>query len=228
MGRIAIIDSANMSLEISGDNIAWLRVANVGSIGVSGGEAPQTEVRSTDGVAQRTGDPGPPNMTVELPSFLPHMAFGTLLKNRQNSNDDLFIRLTMADKIIFDSGDTSTFTVAIASNGVVTFAGATKPKTSAGSRLIAPGHIIDISGQDSKYVIDSITDIGVVTVNPAPADAISASDTYDILAPSLRNGPVIGKVRSGPANNFTVSADGVLSGTVEFGLNNPLPGWEIV
>ena len=228
MGRIAIIDSANMSLEISADGSTWLRVANVGSVGVSGGEAPQTEVRTTDGVAQRTGDPGVPNMTVELPSYLPHMAFGVLLKGHQDNGEDIFVRLTMANKLVFDSGATAGDTVAIAATGIVSFAGNKVPETSPGSRLIAPGHIIKIDSNANNFIIDSISDAGVVMVNPAPTQAVAAATTYDILAPSLRNGPVIGKVRSGPSNNFTVSADGVLAGTVEFGLNNPLPGWEIV
>ena len=220
MGReVAVFPSTGTTVEFSDDGLTTTKeLLNTGEITGSGGDAPATPIVTNKGVAQVIGHTRPANLSIELPSLVPHLAVLQSLRGHQRDRKPLHWRIRTAAQEIFPAG---TATAAIATNGLVTLAGTPLPDADASD--YAPGYVLRIGGGD--HTIQSVDDDGLITVtqldNPVTAAAFS------IRAPELRLGWFVGTVMSGPANIFNLPVDGALSGSVGIALRGIFPDWEI-
>lgn len=223
--RPPVFPSIGATLEYSSDGGAtWVTVPNIGEVDVSGGEAPEADIVTFAGVSKVAGHTRAPSMTVELPALAVTTSAVKGLRTHQISGAVLRWRLTTKEDILFTSPDSGP-TVAIATDGVATFAGTGAPIFS-GDSVYSEGYILELMG-GTQYVLDKITDAGVVTVAPAPASAVPAEDQFTLRVPSLRS-LFEGSVRSGPANVFGLAAENALSGSLGISLRGRLPDWVIV
>ena len=202
------------------DGSTWIQVPGINSYTESGGEAPERDIVTFDGVAKRSGHPRVPSIELNATYSPAHAAWkeirtasikGTLLDFRLTTKEETMKSIT---------GPANT--VAIALTGVVTFAGAIKPDV----KLLGPGMVIKVGS--SKYVIDSISDAAtpVVTVKPAPSTAVPATSAYSIVLPSMRRGPFDARVRL--AGNVSLESEGDMTTTVTLAPRAQLSEWSIV
>ena len=219
MSFAAVHGSEFSSVEYSSDQgSTWLKIPGIQSYSESGGEAPERDVVGFDGVAKRSGHLRIP--TIEMSAvYSPVHAAWAALRDVALKGALLQFRLT-TKKDDVDSQTGSTNTAAIATTGVVTFAG-NEPEIEAAG--VAPGQVLVV---DSKnYVIDSISAAGVITVKPAPDSAIAAKENWKIILPSVRR-TFAATVRL--ADRASLESEGDMTTTLTLAPRAQLPAWEIV
>lgn len=151
----------------------------------SGGERSVSEEQTFSGPATTAEAPGKPSIQIDG-LYAPHVNGWKVLSQAFNDGTNVRIRLKTEELEVFSTsaqGDTA----AIATTGVVTFAG-NKPDFS--SDEYGTGHALKIGTK--YYVIQSIVkgsgaNSYTVTVD-APATAVTAAN-YSIVVPSLIRGP---------------------------------------
>ena len=210
-------------LEYSSDSgSTWNKIPGIQGYTESGGEAPERDVVTFDGVGKKSGHPRVPSIEVSAAYSPAHTAWKAI---RQASIKGTLLQFRFTTKkqepSFTASGNANT--VAIATTGVVTFAGTQKPDFAAGE--IGLGMVIEV-GTDN-YIIDSISgDPIVVKVKPAPDSAVSATVSYKIVLPSLRRGPFGATVRL--AGNVSLESEGDMTTTLTLAPRAHLPEWSIV
>ena len=208
-------------LEYSSDSgLTWIKVPGINSYTESGGEAPERDIVTFDGVAKRSGHPRVPSIELNA-TYSPAHAAWKAMRAASIKGTLLDFQLTTKEETM-KSITGSANTVAIALTGVVTFAGAIKPAV----KLLGPGMVIKVGS--SKYVIDSISDAAtpVVMVKPAPSTAVAATATYSIVLPSMRRGPFDARVRL--AGNVSLESEGDMTTTLTLAPRVQLSEWSIV
>ena len=219
-GGVVITNSNDATLEFSSDGSTYVVLPYIGDISASGGEAPESDVVTFQGVGKITGHLRVPSISIAIPSYVPNLAAWTDLQDAAQDGDAVNWRITTKEDPFYTASG-ATNTAAIAITGVVTFVGNTPDFTAPDYDA---GLVIEVGS--NKYTIDSITSAGVVTVKPAPSTAVAATQSWEILNPSRRLGPFIATIRS--VGNFDLPAEGALSTTLELTPRAALSGWTIV
>ena len=222
MPGMTLVRAENTILEYSKDGADYFAFPYVGDISVSGGEAPETDIISFRRVGKLAGKVRVPSFTIAIPSYTPQLQAFKDIREAIDDGDVLNWRLTTKKDTILTNAATSD-TVAIATTGIVTFAGTTPDFA---GTLFGEGMVIKVGG--ANYVLDSISEATppVVMVRPAPSSAVTASQPYMIDTPSLRLGPFTAKVRSPLA--FDLPAEGNMTSSIDLTPEAQLPDWTIV
>ena len=222
MPGMTLVRAENTNLEYSKAGGTFFPLPYVGDISVSGGEAPETDIISFRRSGKLAGKVRVPSFTMAIPSFTPQLQAFKDIRESIDDGGTLSWRLTTRKDTIFTNAATAD-TVAIATTGVVTFAG-TAPDFS--GSLFGEGMVIKVGG--ANYVIDSISDADppVVMVRPVPAAAVGAAQPFMIDTPSLRLGPFTAKVRS--PLGFVLPAEGNMTSSIDLTPEAQLPDWTIV
>ena len=222
MPGMTLVRAENTDLEYSKDGATYFPLPYVGDISVSGGEAPETDIISFRRAGKLAGKVRVPSFSAAIPSYTPQLQAFKDIKKAIDDGDSLTWRLTTKKDTIFTNADTGD-TVAIATTGIVTYAG-TAPDFS--GSLFGEGMVIKVGG--ANYVIDSISDDTppVVMVRPAPSAAVAAAQPFMIDTPSLRLGPFTAKVRS--PLGFDLPAEGNMTSSIDLTPEAQLPDWTIV
>ena len=221
---LTIVDSDNSVLEFSVDGKAtWKEVPFVGSVEASGGETPSSEVVTFKRVGKVTGKDRLPSFTFSVPSFVPqHSSWKTL---RENRAERIWMRIRTKEQLVATS--TAGNTAAIADTGVVSL----DPLV-----IDTPGHSIDwrtelygiglgIKIGTSIYIVDTISDVGVLTVSPVPSAAIAAM-IYTVVVPSLGIGDgMFGRVTG--LDTFSLTGESNLTKSFGFEPAVALEDWKI-
>ena len=223
MALPAVISSEQALLEVSTDGSTFDEVPGVSSFSLSGGDPETRQTIMFRGTRQKAGAAQAPTVDVELASFLPHHAAMRTLQDRFKDGEKVRIRLTTLEDEIFAS--TAGSTCAIATTGVCTFVGTGNPDFTGDD--YGPGFVIEVGG--TKYVIDGITNAGVMTVDPAPASAVSAA-IYKIYIPSVRLGGSTGLLVGVGAPGANLASQADLGSTIQFFPDRPLAStdWSVV
>ena len=218
---VTAIGSEFATLEYSSDSGAtWHQLPGIQGYTESGGEAPERDVVTFAGVAKKSGHPRVPSIEVSAAYSPVHASWKAIRKASINGMLLQFRFTTKKDPQFTASGAANT--IAIADTGVVTFAGTMKPDVVGG--MIGLGQVIEV-GSDA-YVIDSIRGNPiVVTVKPAPETAVTATDSYKIVLPSLRR-RFSATVRL--AGNTALESEGDMTTTLTLAPRAQLPEWSIV
>ena len=223
MPGLTLITSESATLEYSGDGSTFHEVPFIGDISASGGEAPETDVVTFKRIGKLIGKLRVPSLSIAVPSYAPNHATWQAIVNAAKAQTPLSWRVTTKEEEFYEASGAGN-TVAIAITGIAAFAG-TKPDFT--SENYAEGMVIEAgAGKGNKYVIDTISSAGVVTVKPAPDPVVTAKTDYKIINPSLRLGPFVASVRS--AGNFELATEGNLTTTLELTPRAQLPNWVIV
>ena len=222
---LVIISAINSLLEISVDGGAtYKELPFAGDIEASGGEAPTSEVVTFKRVGTTVGHDRVPSLSVTVPSYIPHHSSWRDLATQNKAGNPVNVRITTTERLLAASGAGNT--AAIATTGVVTLS----PLVTA-----TPGHSIDwrsdlygvglgIKSGSAVYTVDTISAMGMLTVDPAPAAAVSAA-VYSAVGPSLRLGPILSRVVGLAA--FSMPAEGALNKTVTIQPLGQLPDWVV-
>ena len=221
----ALITAIDSLFEVSNDGADWAELPYVGDISVSGGEAPETDIVTLRAIGKIAGRTRPPTLSVQIPSLFPNHPAVKVVRLAQSGGDPIQIRLTTPERELFAAA--ADVMAAIAADGEVTFSGSgTKPNFKEGSPF-GVGYVIRIGSNSHTISTISESTDGTITVT-VDTRAVVAAAQFSIVAPSLRLGPIIGRVRSGPTNNFNLTTEGVLEGTLEVSLGAALGEWAIV
>ena len=185
-----LVRAENTILEYSKAGGTFSPFPYVGDISVSGGEAPETDIISFRRAGKLAGKVRVPSFSIAIPSYTPQLQAFKDIKEAIDDGDTLSWRLTTKKDTIFTNA-VANDTVAIATTGIVTYAG-TAPDFS--GSLFGEGMVIKVGG--ANYVIDSISDATppVVMVRPAPAAAslrmpyvVPVTDAHSRLASRVRS-----------------------------------------
>ncbi len=171
----------NARVELSADSGAtWQFIPGTASVTESGGESPTREQVTFTGVNQITGKARPPTVEFSIAGYAAAHAVHQLLKARKESGALTHFRYTFEEQEL-QAVTGAPNTVAIATTGVVTFAGDSPDFTEA---QFGPGVAIKVGSK--YYVVDTISSSGAVKVAPAPNAAVSATASYSIVVPGLQ------------------------------------------
>ena len=222
---LVIISSINSNLEFSTDGGAtWKELPFAGDIEASGGEAPTSEVATFKRVGTTVGHDRVPSLEVTVPSYIPHHSSWRGLAASGKAGDPVNVRITTRERQLATSGVGNT--AAIAATGTVTLS----PTV-----VATPGHSIDwrsdlygvglgIKLGAAVYTVDTISAMGVLTVDPVPGAAVAAA-VYSVVGPSLRLGPILARIVG--LAQFSMPAEGALNKSVTIQPLGQLPDWSV-
>ena len=222
---LTIIRGLNSELEFSSDGTEWAEIPFTGDIEASGGEPPTNEVVTFKRVGQVVGHDRLPSLTAQVPSYVPHHSSWRALAAANQAGNSLQFRIRTKEQELGNSG---TGTAAIATSGVVTLNPLVVPTNGNPhpidwrSELYGVGLGIKIGS--AVYTVDTISDDGVLKVDPAPGTAVAAA-AYKVVAPRLRMGPFL--ARTGGIAAFTLPAEGQLNKTLAINPLVQLPDWVV-
>ena len=219
MPAINVIPGLQGQLEYSIDGTTFSVIPGIENISLSGGEAPEADVVTFEGVAKVVGHPRVPTIQATVSAYNPQHSTWRAINLAGRNRAVLTWRFTSKEESFFTATGAGN-TVAIAVTGVVTFAG-DAPDFASGR--FAPGMTIAVGG--ASYVIDVITAAGAVTVKPVPVSAVAAAMGYKINNPALRLGPLIA---TGSVTGAEMSSEGQLTATLNLAPRAQLPDWAIV
>ena len=179
---LTIIRGLNSELEFSSDGTEWAEIPFTGDIEASGGEPPTNEVVTFKRVGQVVGHDRLPSLTAQVPSYVPHHSSWRALAAANQAGNSLQFRIRTKEQELGNSG---TGTAAIATSGVVTLNPLVVPTNGNPhpidwrSELYGVGLGIKIGS--AVYTVDTISDDGVLKVDPAPAahGAVPGADGRD-------------------------------------------------
>ena len=195
----------------------WALLPGMSEYSESGGDRPTEDVVTFDGVGKIAGQARTPTITANA-QYLPHLQGWKDVRSAYVDGTPLWIRITSKEDVLYE---TATGTVAIATTGIVTFAGTAQPITT--SDTYAVGNVI--KHNNKGYVIDTISKTGVFTVKPAPASAVAASANYKIVAPSIRR---TFRADVTLADRISVTPEGTMTTTINLSPRSQLPAPELV
>ena len=200
-----IVKASRAILELSTDGGAnFIQVPFFSSIELPSADAPETDIDTIDeGVAKIVGDAPLPVMAVTFSAFVPNLSAHAEIRKARLDAILLQWRVTTKKDLIFTASGASN-TIAIATTGIVTFAGDAPDFSSDIYRR--RGLVFEVG--TNQYTIDEIDSSDVVTAYPKPTSAVSATMGYKIANPSRRFGPFTANVAS--SENFSLAAGGAL------------------
>ena len=222
---LTIISALNSQIEFSNDGGAtWSEIPFTGDIEASGGEAPTNEVVTFRRVGSVVGHERIPGLTVQVPSYIPHHSSWRALAAANLAGSELQFRIRTIERERAQSGASNT--AAIATTGAVTL----NPLVTA-----SPAHSIDWRSElygiglgikivAKVYTVDTISAVGVLTVNPSPTAAVAAA-VYSVVQPRLRLGPFLARITT--LAPFNLPAEGQLNTTLGLQPVTRLPAWGI-
>lgn len=203
---------------------AWSFIPGVGDITLSGGEPPSNEVNTFQASFRTFGRSTPPSITMTLPGIsLSHKSYTDLVE-AQTGGSELQFRWGQPEVVLF--GPTASgITIAIATDGSITIAGAATSHPNLVSQSgVGPGTAIKVG--TAYYVIDTIPENGLLTgatLVENPSSAVSAS-VYSLVVPPVRQPSFSATVS---AVNVTRSAGNSASGSLTLGLVSTLAAEEV-
>ena len=179
---VNVLQTENTTVEYSLDSgTKWYKIPAAGEFSSSGGTPEITSGRTWDGAYQVVGGAGAGEADIVFPAWVAdHAAWDDLFTKFEGGNQAILYRVTTAqeDPVVSRAGAGNT--IAIATTGIVTFAG--DFEFLEGSEIdISPG--MTIKQGSNSYKIDKIDSAGgatAVTVRPAPALALAATVSYQI------------------------------------------------
>ena len=218
---LTIVSGLNSELEFSADGADWTEIPFTSDIEASGGEPPTAEVVTFKRVGQVTGHDRLPSLSVQVPSFVPHHSSWRALIEANRSGDPMNFRITTKERERESSG---TGTAAMAVSGAVTLNPLVTANHPVDWRTDRYGVGLGIKIGDTVYLVDSITDTGVLTVDPPPK-AVVAAAVYKVVTPGLRLGPFLATASG--LSSFSLPVEGALNKTLTINPVTQLPNWVI-
>ena len=222
---LTIVSAINSTLEFSTDGgTTWRELPFAGDIEASGGEAPTSEIATFKRVGTTVGHDRVPSLEVTVPSYIPNHSSWRNLVTEGKAGNPVNVRITTRERLLATSGMGNT--AAITAAGLVTLS----PTV-----IASPGHSIDwrsdlygvglgIKYPAAVYTVDTISAVGVLTVDPAPAAAVAAA-VYSAVGPSLRLGPILARIVG--LASFSMPAEGALNKSVTIQPLGQLPDWSV-
>ena len=213
---IALFGSENLTIELKlVTEPVWSTLVNAMSYVENTAENPSREVMNFSSISEKQlGASRIPDIVIGY-NPLPHHSVYMMLHRAWTQRLLLNVRVTTQEIPRFQAHN-SADTVAIATNGTVTFAGTAPPIES-----LAPGLVL-VVGSDS-YVIDTVvSNTNTVTVSPAPSSAVTAMMGYIVNTPSIvRNftGYLV------TLNQISFESESSGSSTMKFHPIHTLPDW---
>ena len=132
---------------------------------------------------QVTGNVSPPTIEFAIAAYVPLHDTNRVLRDALINNTVLEFRYRVPGQTLATISGAGN-TVGIAANtGVVTFAG--QAKVDFTGEAYGPGISIKPAGGNTRYIVDTISDAGAVTVKPAPDAAVAPVVGYEIEVPPI-------------------------------------------
>ena len=217
---LTIINGLNTVFEFLKGTI-WTEIPFTGDVAASGGEAPSSEVVTFRRVGSVVGHERVPSLTVQVPSYIPHHSTWRALSVAKKASTLVQFRLRTREEEIADS---DAETAAITTTGAVTL-----------NPLVTAGHVVDWRGEgygiglgmkigNNILTVDTISEAGMLTVDPAPSAAIAAA-SYKVVRPSLRLGPFLCRITT--LSSFNLPTEGQLGTTLGLQPVVQLPDWVV-
>ena len=224
---LVIINGLNSTLEFSIDGgITWDELPFAGDIEASGGDAPTNEIVTFRRVGVVTGHDRLPSLAVTIPSYIPHHSSWTNIGATTRAGNSIQWRIRTKPELIVQASGTGN-TCAIATTGVCTLAPALTASPPHSVRwdtdAFGRGHVIKIGA--NLYTVASISAVGIPTIGPAPASAVSAT-VYSVVLPQVELPSFSGK--AGGVDAFSLPAEGALNKTLTIQPDAALPAWRLV
>ena len=218
----ALIGGINTTLELY-NGTAWIEVPGVADVSASGGEAPETDIVTFEGVAKATGHARVPSFSVQVPLYNPLVAAFRYM--RDNAGSRISFRLTTEESVVQDFGST---TLAIVANtGVATLSINTAAGSFAGwekDDRVKIGMVIKPDSGSDRYTLESITSNTEAVVSGVSSNVSPAASTFELVIPALRDS-FVGTVRSG--SSYELPAEGGMNKTLSITPTGPLENWSI-
>ena len=204
-------------VEVSNDSgTTWVKIPGVNSYTETPSPAPERDVVAFEGVGKSIGHPRVPSVELSAIYSPMHKVWDTLRKALE-SRVLLRFRVTLKEDVFF-AIDSAGKTVAIATTGVVSFAGVPKPDLS--EETFGPGGAIIVGSK--AYIIKEISSAGVATVDPPPGSAVAAATDYKVVSPGIRRPSFVARVAS--VGDFALGdAEGELTTGVSLAPRGQLP-----
>lgn len=211
-----------VEVKVPHTNAEWKELGGTGGHTVSGGERSASEITRMGGATiQLFGRRGGYTMSIPIAVFHPHSDLTSLIQDALEGDrpkTKIGVRIRTIEDMIFTQ---ATGTVAIASTGVVTFAGDGLADVNAliTNGDIAAGDVIKVA--NARYRIASTDDSGILSVAPAPTTPLAATANYSVVTPEVVLTLPICTV-TGFANS-EVGTDGTYTSTLTVGWRGRLP-----
>lgn len=220
-GGLTIYEASKFKIELSADGTTWLELVGASAWTPAGGEAESREVDAFGRQARITGAVGIPTLEVDAVAPAVMTEAWALAVQAYKNSTILQFRGTFEEVVVQALKTANADTAAIATTGVVTFAGGGMPDFS--STSFNEGLAIKIGGKD--YPVSRISEAGVPSVYPTPGSAVAAA-VYAVVIPSIRQGPFT--ARLGVAGNFTVATGGDLASAMTINPTGQIPDYALV
>ena len=222
-GGVVTNPGIDVLVEYALDGTSFTPIPYAGSFATSGGEPEVIEGDTFDGPFKVTSGIRVPDADIAFPTMVPnHSSWVDLFGAAAGSNPSITYRISIPERQFYVASGVGN-TVAISTGGAVTFVGTAPDFT---SKRFGRGMVIKGSTGAGAFalVIDTISNTGVVTVKPAPTQAVPAKPGYSIVAPRLTK-TFTATLRSPIHDNIETGA--VLNSTLQLSLNEPLPTWRM-
>jgi len=215
-------EGATFELQESGSS-DWLTLPGVAAVSESGNEAPTREVVTFAGTSQQVGQARPPTIEITISAYTPLHRTDRILRDALINNTLLNFRYTFLGQTLRTFSGAAN-TVAIATTGIVTTAGTSRPSWD--DEEFGPGLGIRVGTR--TYIIDSISADAnpVVTVNPAPTTQVAATADYSIILPSVRRPSFVARVAAWA--NTDAGSESALATSLSLAPTAILPRMQIV
>lgn len=221
------IPGENSQCQVRDDAGAWLEIDGAGDVTFSPSAAPVTEVANYRGTYAHTGKERPPSASIPITTFMPHNpVWGVLAEDKVRDFRILWGR----PDIRYTKKSTPALTGAIATTGVVTFAGGDSADVIASFSTGDYGQNMVLVIDAKNYIVVNVSSAGVVTAVDAatgkhPTTAVTEDDVDFIVVPAAQYDFSASITTFVGISNPT---DGVANTTLEIKLSNPLPAAKIV
>lgn len=181
----------------------YRELQGIGSMEIASGQAQAQTYQGFEGELSEAGAPEVGAVTFEVSSYAPQHPSWQWMQSQLDDAQNVTIRAESRE-VTVSPVTSGAMTAAIATTGVVTFAGSYVLPAE-----VARGHCIKIG--TNLYVIQSISDADtpVVTVGPSPNSAVSAAN-FSIVFPILR-WQISGQISQMPGGS--VGTDTLITGS---------------
>lgn len=206
-----VTENAKVQLLVNG---IWVTIPGAGSIRDRTGDAPTRENVTFGSVKQIVGKSRPPSVEISLPAVAPgHSTYG-VLKTAFDKETNVRIRYGFAEEVLFER--TTAGTIAIATDGSVTFSGTNAEHPDFREEDYGPGIAFRTgTGQNIVYdVIETIDDSSARDVECQPRTTALTAVAYDVVIPGFYRPSFLARVSQWDG----VTADGESEVSMDLGL----------
>lgn len=222
---IGLIPASGAELQVyDSDNSKWVTLPGASGFTSSGGEASETDIETFAGSGKITGVPSVASVSINVAAHIPYTSLANKLATNQGQDLHSFRVRTKARVV---SKKVTGKQVAIATDGSVTFSGTGQSGGKVDNATTFPNKVVlqlDTGTPKKFFVIDSIAEDGAMTVEEAPASAVTAQE-YELKVPALKR-DFQATVRA--FGNDTLDAGSALQTTLELTPQGDLPNWEVI